>query len=79
MTHPKVKPDLEKLRRFALTIALILIGYMVAGVRVKDEVQAAGLGLRILRPELVPLALVLASAFVALRFCFYAFVRRSRR
>ena len=67
------EPDLQKLRRFALAIGLILITYGLAGVRfVPGEiVRPLGLPLAISDPGLVPIGLVLASIYSAARFFYY--------
>lgn len=74
--------ELEKLRRFCLTIGLILLTYVLAEVKVdaSKTVSFAGLPLTIVRPELVPVGLVIASAYNAVRFWYYGFtLRRSPR
>lgn len=75
-------PELEKLRRFCLAIGLILVTYVLAEVKVdaSKTVSFAGLPLTILRPELVPIGLLIASAYNAVRFWYYGFtLRRSPR
>ena len=71
--------DLEKLRRFCLAIALILITYVLAGVRVDSSktVSLLGLPLTILRPELIPIGLIIASVYSTARFWYYGFMLRS--
>jgi hypothetical protein len=71
--------DLEKLRRFCLAIALILITYVLAGVRVDSSktVSLLGLPLTILRPELIPMGLIIASVYATARFWYYGLMLRS--
>ena len=67
------KPDLQKLRRFALTIGLILITYGLAGVMFApgETVRPLGLPLIISDTGLVSIGLVLASFYSAARFFYY--------
>lgn len=74
--------EIDKLRRFCLTVGLILITYVFADVKVDaaKSVSFAGLPLTILRPELIPVGLLIASAYNAVRFWYYGFaVHRSPR
>ena len=78
--------DLERLRRFCLAIGLILITYFFADVKVdaSKNVSFAGLPLTILRPELIPIGLLIASFYNAMRFWYYGFAshrspRKKRR
>ena len=66
-------PDIERLRRFSLVIALILISYAAAGVDLERgaKVLVFGLPFVIRRPELLPLGLMLASAYALARFYYY--------
>lgn len=66
-------PDIERLRRFALIIGLILISYTAAGVQLEHgaKVSVFGLPFVIRRPELLPLGLMLASAYALTRFYYY--------
>jgi hypothetical protein len=65
--------QLEKLRKFALTAALILITYRVAGITVKPnaEITAMGIPFVIKRLGLLPFGVALASFFGMLRFLYY--------
>ncbi len=67
------EPDLQKLRRFALSIGLILITYGLAGVRFVpgETVRPLGLPLEISDPGMVPIGLFLASIYSAARFFYY--------
>jgi hypothetical protein len=71
--------DLEKLRRFCLAIALILITYVLAGVRVDSSKTVSLLGLprTIVRPELIPIRLIIASVYSTGRFWYYGLMLRS--
>src|SRR5262245_39980291 len=63
---------LEGLRRFALTSAVALLAYVIAGVQPKTEVSAFGVTATITRPELFPIGLVLACIWGGLfRFTYY--------
>jgi hypothetical protein len=66
-------PDLAKLRRFALTVALVLITLVVAQVRIKTplEINPLGIPLIIQRPNLITIALVIASVYATLRYIYY--------
>jgi hypothetical protein len=82
----KNEPDLQKLRRFALAVALIVLTYSVAGIRLEPdcEISVIGMTFKVSRPELLPIGLVIASVFTTLRFYYYGFMLkkspyRSRR
>jgi hypothetical protein len=66
-------PDLERLRRFALGAALVLISYSAAGIELNPGAQVTLFGLPFLihRPELLPLGLALASVYGLARFYYY--------
>jgi len=70
------EPDIEKLRRFALTVALIVLTYSVAGISLGPECKVSVLGMTfsVSRPELLPIGLVTASICVILRFYYYGFM-----
>lgn len=71
-------PDLDKLRRFSLTTALILITYVSAGVDV-DTIHAVsilGLPLMIRRPNLIIIGLIIASLYGTARYWYYAFLHK---
>lgn len=73
---PQDQPDLEKLRRFALAIALVLITYSVALEFNPDrEVSPLGLPFRVTRPELLPIGLALASICGAVRFWYFGIMK----
>lgn len=66
-------PELTKLRRFALATGLVLLSYSVAGIELKPGAEASlfGVPFVIIRPELLPFGLVLASVYGLLRFYYY--------
>ena len=65
--------DLLKIRRFCFSVALVLITYSVAGVKidVPAKVEPLGIPFLIERPDLLALGLVIASVFSTLRFIYY--------
>lgn len=69
-------PDTERLRRFALAVGLILIAYVAAGVELEAGATISVLGLPFVvrTPELLPLGLMLASAYGLVRFFYYGFM-----
>lgn len=70
------EPDIEKLRRFALAVALILLTYSVAGVSLKpgSGISVMGLIFEVSRPGLLPIGLVIASICAMIRFYYYGFM-----
>ena len=70
------EPRLERLRRFSLTIALILLTYSLAGISLKpdSEIAIIGLTFKVARPSLLPIGLVIASVYATLSFYYYAFM-----
>ena len=68
------KNYIQKLRRFALTIGLILLTYSIAGVELntQKEISPLGLPLKINNPNLLGIALVLASLYSSLKYSYYA-------
>jgi hypothetical protein len=66
-------PELAKLRRFALTVALVLITLVVAQVQIKTPLEIAPLGIPLIirRPNLLTVALGIASVYATLRFIYY--------
>ena len=65
--------DLEKLRRFALTVALVLITYVLAGIVIepKARVTVFAVPFVVTLSELLPAGLAVAAFFSALRFYYY--------
>jgi hypothetical protein len=57
------EPDIEKLRRFSLVVALITLTYSVAGISLVPDpgISVIGLTFKVSRPDLLPIGLVLAS------------------
>ena len=70
------QPDLEKLRRFALTIALITITYATAGISLEQNsnISLIGLTFKVSRPSLLPIGLALASFYAMISFFYYGFM-----
>lgn len=68
------KNYIQRLRRFALTIGLILLTYSIASVELntQKEISPLGLPLNIKNPNLIGIALVLASLYASLRYLYYA-------
>lgn len=68
--------DLIRLRRFALLTGLILAFYSLAGITIESSntIHPFGVPFRIIRPDLVHFALVIASVYAALRYYFFAFM-----
>ena len=65
--------DLEKIRRFSLTAALVLITYVMAGVRVEPNARVSSLGIPFVvgRSDWLPIGVALACIFSMLRFLYY--------
>ena len=70
------EPGIEKLRRFALAVGLILLTYSLAGISMKpdSEISVIGLTFKVSRPELLPVGLVIASLYSMIRFYYYGFM-----
>ena len=70
-------PDLDKLRRFSLAIGMILLVYSLAGVKIQSPAQISPLGipLEISHPEYLPVGLILASLYAAIKFFYYGVIR----
>ncbi len=66
-------PSLQRIRAFALSIALILITYSLAGIRLETPARVQPLGIPFIvgRPEYVGIGLVLASLYSIFRFYYY--------
>lgn len=66
--------QLGSLRVFSLTIALLLITFALAGVRLESpaKIQPLGIPLEVTRPDLLTIALVLASVYSLVRFIYFA-------
>lgn len=65
--------DLGRLRRFALTAALVLLTYELAGINIEPNARISvfGVPFRVSRPDLLPVGLALASLCTAARFYYY--------
>jgi hypothetical protein len=70
---------LEKLRRFALTVALALITYVAAGVMIAPNTPIMFLGVPIIinHPALLPIGIAIAAGVTAVRFYYYAIMLSS--
>ena len=67
--------DLDKARRFALVVGLLLITYATAiEFDASRTINPLGLPFKVVKPELLPIGLVLASVFSALRFAYYGYL-----
>jgi len=66
-------PDLTKIRRFALIIALILLTLVLAGVKLDTplHVEPLGIPLVVQRPDLLSVALVIAAIYSTIRYVYY--------
>ena len=71
-------PDLDKLRRFALVIGLILITYSVAAVELDtaETIEPLGLPLKINDPVYLGIGLVIASFWGMVRFLYYGVYKK---
>ena len=68
-------PDLDKLRRFALVIGLVLITYSVALVELGGTIHPLGLPLKVSRPEWLGVCLAIASIWGMGRFFYYGVLK----
>jgi len=70
------EPDIEKLRRFSLVVALIILTYSLAGITLLPDVNVSivGLTFKVSRPSLLPIGLVVASLYALVRFYYYGFM-----
>lgn len=66
-------PDLKSIRRFALVIALVLTTLVLAQVELESPVRVTPLGIPLIirRPDLLTVALVVASVYATLRYIYY--------
>ena len=74
------QPDLEKIRRFALAVGLILITYFAAVVEPTPPVifSVLGINFKIMSPKYISIGLILASLYGSIRFLFYGiFINRT--
>ena len=73
-------PDLLKLRRFGLVIAVVLVTLALAGVKLESPAHVLPLGIpmTVERPDLLNIGLVLVSFYTTLRYIYFGFlVQRS--
>lgn len=70
------EPDIEKLRRFSLVVALIMLTYSLAGIAMVPDsnISVVGLTFKVSRPSLLPIGLVIASLYAMFRFYYYGFM-----
>jgi hypothetical protein len=70
------EPDMEKLRRFSLVVALLTLTYSVAGISLVPDsgISVIGLTFKVSRPGLLPIGLVMASMYAMIRFYYYGFM-----
>ena len=68
--------ETPKLRRFALTIGLMLFTYSIAGVQLDSPAKMSPLGVPLIvsRPRLLDVGLLLASLWAVGRFWYYGMV-----
>src|SRR5258707_863194 len=66
-------PDIAKLRRFSLTVALILLALILADVKVEVPLRVSPLGVPLIinRPDLLTVSLAIAAIYSTLRFVYY--------
>jgi len=72
-------PDISRLRRFALVIALILSTLVLAEVEIETPVRITPLGfpLIIRNPDLLTTALVIAAIYSIFRYIYYGMLAQS--
>jgi hypothetical protein len=72
----KHEPDLDKLRRFALIVALIILTYSVAGISLDPNsgISLVGLVFKVSKPELLPTSLIIVSLYSMVSFYYYGFM-----
>lgn len=65
--------QLSRSRRFALTVGLLLITYVLAGITMEpgSKIEPLGIPFVIARTELLPIGLAFASFYSGLRFWYY--------
>lgn len=67
-------PEISRLRRFCLGLALVVLTWGLAGVSLDPDahIQPFGLPFRISRPDLLPLGLALGALYAMARYYYYA-------
>lgn len=70
------EPDLEKLRKFALVVGLVILTYSIAGISLDPNsgFSVVGLAFRVSKPELLPTGLIIASFYAMVSFYYYGFM-----
>ena len=70
--------ELSRFRRFALVMGVLLISYVLAGIRIKPEaeIQVFSIPWQILRPDLLPIGLALGSLYGMARYWYYGLALR---
>jgi hypothetical protein len=70
------EPDIGKLRRFSLAIALVILTYSIAGISLEPNspISLIGLTFRVSRPDLLPIGLIIASVYSTISFYYYGFM-----
>lgn len=65
--------ELERLRRFSLSMALILLTLAIAGVTLEPGARISPLGfpLQLARPDLLPIGIAVAAFYGMIRFLYY--------
>jgi hypothetical protein len=68
--------EIEKIRRFSLIIALIILTYSIAGISLapNTNIFIIGLSFKISRPDWLLIGLVIASFCTMIRFYYYGFM-----
>lgn len=71
--------ELSRFRRFALAMGVLLISYLLAGIRIKPEaeIEVFSIPWQILRPDLLPIGLALGSLYGLVRYWYYGLALRS--
>jgi len=71
-----LEPDLEKLRRFSLTVALLILTYSVAGISLEPNsgISIIGLAFKVSQPDWLPIGLIVASIYGTISFYYYGFL-----
>lgn len=67
------RPDHQSVRRFSLTLGLVLLSYSIAGISLRPdtEINVLGLPFQINHPQLLPYVLLATTVYGALRYYFY--------
>lgn len=70
------EPNIEKLRRFGLAVALVILTYSVAGISLDPNsvVSIVGLAFKVSKPEWLPVGLIFASLYAMASFYYYGFM-----